>query len=118
MNRSHQYYVYILSSPSRTLYIGVTNHLVKRLWQHRNSQGSTFAARYSVSQLVYFETTTDVHSAIAREKQLKAWRREKKLRLIRERNPDFRDLAIDWGLDRTASISTRTVDPSSLRSSG
>jgi putative endonuclease len=81
------------------LYVGVTNDLAKRLWQHRNAQGSTFAARYHISLLVYFDTTTDVHSAITREKQLKAWRREKKLRLIERQNPDWHDLAIDWGLD-------------------
>ena len=98
MTNSRNYYVYILSSPSRVLYVGVTNDLAKRLWQHRNGQGSTFAARYNISLLVYFETTTDVYSAITREKQLKAWRREKKLRLIERQNPDWRDLAIDWGL--------------------
>jgi putative endonuclease len=91
-----EYHVYILSSLNRALYIGVTNDLIKRLWQHRNGQGSIFASRYSISRLVYFETTTDIYSAITREKQLKAWRREKKLRLIEKQNPDWRDLAIDW----------------------
>ncbi|HEY4215723.1 MAG TPA: GIY-YIG nuclease family protein [Gemmatimonadaceae bacterium] len=97
--RSREYYVYILSSPSRALYTGVTNDLVKRLWQHRNGRGSTFAARYNVSLLVYFETTTDIYSAITREKQLKGWRREKKIRLIEQQNPDWHDLAIDWGIN-------------------
>ena len=99
MNSPRQYYVYILSSRSRALYIGVTNYLVTRLRQHRNTQGSMFAARYHISLLVYFEITDDVYSAITGEKQLKAWRREQKIRLIEKQNSDWRDLAIDWGLE-------------------
>lgn len=87
-----QYYVYILSSYSRTLYIGVTNNLTKRVWEHKGGFVQGFSKKYNINQLVYYETTTDVISAIAREKQLKNWRREKKEFLINRMNPEWKDL--------------------------
>ena len=91
-----QYYVYILSSLSRTLYIGVTNNLQARHWQHRNLSGPGFAAKYHVNRLVHYEIYADSYTAISREKQLKGWRREKKLSLIESQNPDWHDLSLDW----------------------
>jgi putative endonuclease len=90
------YYVYILASRSRTLYTGVTNDLERRLYQHRNGDGSEFTSKYHTVRLVYFEFTSNVTSAIAREKQIKGWRREKKLALISAANPAWRDLSADW----------------------
>ncbi|MDD5218745.1 MAG: GIY-YIG nuclease family protein [Candidatus Omnitrophica bacterium] len=87
-----QYYVYILSSYSRTLYIGLTSDLVRRVWEHKEKLVEGFSKRYHVNRLVYFESTMDVHSAIAREKQLKKWRREKKEILIHRMNPGWQDL--------------------------
>jgi putative endonuclease len=86
------YYVYILASRSRCLYVGVTNDLRRRMAEHR-AGGVAFTARYRCSRLVHVDTTPDVRSAIAREKQLKRWRRAKKLALIERMNPGWEDLA-------------------------
>ncbi len=88
-----QYYVYILASKRNgTLYTGVTNDLVKRVYEHKNDLSDGFSKKYGVHQLVYFEQTGDVNSAIAREKQLKNWHRQWKLELIEEKNPEWKDL--------------------------
>jgi putative endonuclease len=92
-----QFFVYILSSRSRTLYVGVTNNVARRVDQHRRGVASVFTCRYRISRLVYVEVTQDIHSAIAREKQIKGWRREKKLALIEGFNPAWQDLAEGWG---------------------
>lgn len=90
------YYVYIMTNYSRTLYIGVTNNLERRVYEHRNKLVAGFTARYNIMVLVYFEETSDVLAAIAREKQLKGWRRERKLALIESLNPQWRDLSAGW----------------------
>ena len=85
--------IYILASARNgTLYIGVTSDLVRRCWQHRTHQLAGFTDRYQVSLLVHFELFGDMEHAISREKRLKKWNRQWKLRLIEERNPDWRDL--------------------------
>ena len=87
-------FVYILTNKNRsTLYIGVTNDLARRVWEHRNKTLPGFIADYSLSVLLYHETYPDARSAIAREKQLKGWRREKKVALIERVNPRWRDLS-------------------------
>ena len=90
------YHVYILASATGVLYVGVTNNLERRIAQHKEKRVSGFTKRYSVTRLVYFEPYGDVRNAIAREKEIKAWRREKKLALIRSMNPSFRDLRLDF----------------------
>jgi putative endonuclease len=90
------YYVYILASRSRTLYVGVTRDLVRRLHEHRSGLIPGFTSRYHIHRLVYFETTNDVRAAIAREKQIKGWVRERKVELITSANPTWRDLSEDW----------------------
>ena len=77
------------------MYVGVTNDLARRLYEHKNKLVKGFTSRYNVHKLVYFEQTTDVYAAIAREKEIKAWRREKKNRLIERFNPTWRDLSDD-----------------------
>ena len=90
-------YVYIITNRShRTLYIGVTNNLVRRMDEHRRLVGSDFAAKYKCTKLIYFEGFFDIREAIAREKQLKGWRREKKIRLIERENPQWNDLSEEW----------------------
>jgi len=79
-----------------SLYVGVTNNLERRIAQHKEKRLPGFTKRYSVTRLVYFEAYGDVRNAIAREKEIKAWRREKKLALIRAMNPSFRDLSLDF----------------------
>ncbi|MES2356399.1 MAG: GIY-YIG nuclease family protein [Pseudomonadota bacterium] len=87
-----QYYVYILSSKSRKLYVGVTNDLVKRVYQHKEKLVDGFTKQYQIDRLVYFEETPDVLSAIGREKQIKGWLRAKKVALIEASNPLWDDL--------------------------
>lgn len=86
------YYVYILSSKSRALYIGVTNDLLKRVYQHKTKEVKGFSEKYNVDQLVYYEENQDIKQAILREKQLKKWNREWKERIILEKNPAWNDL--------------------------
>jgi putative endonuclease len=85
-----------MASRSRTLYVGVTNDLLRRVWQHKNGDVPGFTRRYRVVNLVYFEQTTDIRVASAREKQLKRWPRWRKDRLIEEWNARWLDLSIDW----------------------
>ena len=87
------YYVYLLASRKYgTLYIGVTNDLIRRFYEHRSKLVDGFTRRYDVDKLVWFEVYDDVLSAIAREKELKKWRRDWKIRLIEEQNPNWMDL--------------------------
>ena len=77
-----QFYVYIMSSRSRVLYVGMTNDLRRRVYQHKEKLVEGFTQKYNITMLVYYETTDNVRSAIQREKQIKAWRRSKKIELI------------------------------------
>jgi putative endonuclease len=81
---------------SEVLYTGVTNDLQRRLWEHRNSRGPAFAARYNYHRLVYFEWSQDIRDAIAREKQIKGWSRAKKEALIATTNPEWNALSNAW----------------------
>ena len=92
----NQYYVYILASKENgTLYIGVTNNLIKRVYEHKQGLIEGFSKKYNVHRLVYYEITNDVNSAIYREKCLKKWNRAWKIRLIKESNPFWEDLYKD-----------------------
>ncbi|MCL4489176.1 MAG: GIY-YIG nuclease family protein [Chloroflexi bacterium] len=91
-----EYYFYILSNHSRTLYAGVTNNLERRLYEHKHKLLPGFTSRYHLSRLVYFEVYADIREAIAREKQVKGWLRSKKIALIESINPNWRDLSEDW----------------------
>jgi putative endonuclease len=90
------FHVYILANPSGVLYTGVTNHLERRIAQHKQKSIPGFTKKYGVVRLVYFEPFRDVRDAISREKQIKRWRREKKLMLIRAMNPQLRDVSKDF----------------------
>jgi putative endonuclease len=92
MQEDHQYFVYILASLSKTLYIGVTSGLFARVEQHRNGVFDGFTKRYRIHRLVYFERFQYVNNAIAREKQLKGWVRARKVALIEEQNPTWADI--------------------------
>ena len=91
-----QYYIYILSNASRRIYVGVTNNLERRIYEHKHKLLSGFASKYNIMRLVYFEITSDILAAIAREKQIKGWLRSKKLALIDTQNPTWKDLSAEW----------------------
>jgi putative endonuclease len=105
------YYVYIMTNRSKTLYVGVTNNLRRRVWEHKQGTGSEFAFRYKVDRLVYFERFGDIHAAIAREKQIKGWLRVKKLGLVVSLNPTGADLSDGW-YDRHEFQPDKCIDPS------
>jgi putative endonuclease len=97
--KEHQYFAYIMSSNSGTLYIGMTNSIYRRALQHKDSGIEGFASKYGCNRLVYYESFDDVHKAIGREKQLKGWSRTKKIALIESKNPRWEDLAEKWGAE-------------------
>lgn len=90
------YYVYILASHTRVIYIGVTNDLRRRLSEHRFGGRESFVTRYNCDRLVHYERFEQINFAIKREKQLKGWTRAKKIALIERQNPQWVDLAVDW----------------------
>jgi len=92
-----KFWVYIVSSRSGTLYIGMTNDIARRIWEHKSGMFEGFASKYGCNRLVYWESFDDVRTAIDREKQLKGWTRAKKIALIESRNPRWADLAEKWG---------------------
>ncbi len=91
------YYVYILSSRSRAIYVGMTGFLMARMLRHRAGEGGDFTRKYNIHRLVYYEVFHSVAAAIARETEIKKWRREKKVALIVQKNPTWEDLAAEWG---------------------
>ena len=91
-----QYYVYIMTNRSRTLYVGVTNDLVRRVYEHKNKMVDGFTKKYHLTILVYHEETGEIQSAIEQEKQIKGWLRNKKIALIESVNPQWKDLSEGW----------------------
>ena len=116
MRHEKHYYVYILASLSGTLYIGITNNLERRMLEHKEGLVEGFTSQYGVHRLIYFETYRDVRNAIRREKQLKGWRREKKIALIEKVNAGWKDLARAWYEGRGPS--TRDRDTAAVARSG
>lgn len=95
MDRS--YYVYLLTNwNNKVIYTGVTNNLERRLHEHKSKKINGFTRKYNVNKFMYFEETSDIESAIMREKEIKAWRREKKNNLVSSVNPEWCDLSKDW----------------------
>ena len=97
MREEKRYYVYMMASRSRTLYTGVTDDLFHRALQHKKGEIEGFTKKYNINRLVYYETFKYIDKAIAREKQIKAWTRAKRLALIQSMNPAWQDLADGWG---------------------
>ncbi len=91
--QTKQYYVYILTNISHTLYIGMTSNLEQRLYQHKHKLAKGFTEKYNLSTLIYFEIFDDPYQAITREKELKGKTRQKKLEIIKSQNPEFTDLS-------------------------
>jgi putative endonuclease len=90
------YHVYVMASRSRVLYTGVTNDLARRIHEHKQGLTSGFTSRYRITRLVYYEELADIRDAIAREKQIKAWTRARRINLVEARNPSWQDLAEGW----------------------
>jgi putative endonuclease len=95
--RTKRYYLYILASKTRVLYVGMTGFLMSRVLQHKASEGGKFSSSYQVNRLVHYEVFQHVETAIRRETEIKKWRREKKIALIEKKNPTWEDLSADWG---------------------
>jgi putative endonuclease len=93
MVRQYQYFVYIMTNKSGTLYTGVTNNLERRIYEHKHHLVKGFTNKYNIDKLVYFEETNDINAAISREKQIKGWLRKKKIALIESINPGWKDLS-------------------------
>jgi putative endonuclease len=96
VSSDRRYWVYLMCSVSRVLYIGCTSDLSTRVYQHKHGLIPGFTSRYAVTRLVYFECSTNAAAAVARERQLKGWSRERKMRLIETSNAGWLDLAADW----------------------
>ena len=90
------YFVYIMTNKSKTLYTGVTNNLIHRVRQHQAKEIPGFTSKYNIKMLVYHESFQDIRLAIAREKQIKGWKRDKKIELIESINPEWKDLSREW----------------------
>ena len=110
-----QYYVYIMTNRSRTLYTGVTSDIERRVYEHKQKLVPGFTARYRITRLVYFEVSQDIQAAIAREKQIKGWLRAKKIALIESVNPGWKDMSLEWYDERDASPRGAQHDTSSKR---
>jgi len=91
-----EYYVYIMTNKSRTLYTGVTNNLMRRVFEHKHHLVPGFTSKYNITKLVYYEAGYDIDAAILREKQIKGWLRKRKIKLIEKENPNWEDLLSDW----------------------
>ena len=99
-----EYYVYIMTNKSGTLYTGVTNNIQRRVFEHKNRLVEGFSKKYNITRLVYYEVTTDIRAAIDREKQIKGWLRAKKIALIKSVNPNWRDLSEEWFGEEDSSL--------------
>ena len=97
MPSQRRYYVYLLTNwNNKVMYVGLTNDLERRVYEHKHKLVEGFTQKYNVNKLVYFEETGDVNAALAREKEIKKWRREKKNNLVRAMNPEWEDLSKQW----------------------
>ena len=101
MKREHKYYTYILTHKSNHIfYVGVTNNIKRRISEHRKGTYGTHVGRYNIKKLVYFEEHQWIQEAIKREKIIKKWKRQWKINIITEQNPDWVDLSLDWDLSK------------------
>ena len=97
MTSERNYYVYLLTNwNNKVMYVGITNNLERRMYEHKHKLVEGFTQKYIVDKLVYFEETRDVHAALEREKEIKKWRREKKNALVKRNNKEWKDLSEGW----------------------
>ena len=94
MQKEYNFYIYILTNYSKTvLYVGFTNNIIRRIIEHKNNLGCKFTRKYKLKQLIYFEQCEDVYRMMEREKEIKRWRREKKINLVKSVNPNLNDIS-------------------------
>ena len=94
MQKEYNFYIYILTNYSKTvLYVGFTNNIIRRIIEHKNNLGCKFTRKYKLKQLIYFEQCEDVYRMMEREKEIKKWRREKKINLVKSVNPNLNDIS-------------------------
>ena len=117
MSRDNRYYVYVMASRSLNLYTGVTNSIYQRALQHKSGEIDGFTKKYNINRLVYYEMFEHIGNAIAREKQVKAWTRAKRLALVKSINPTWQDLAEDWGGKAELQIPRFARDDNSFKKS-
>jgi putative endonuclease len=110
------YFVYIMSNASKTLYIGVTNNLDRRLYEHREKISDSFTKKYNITKLVYYEQFGDIKQAIQRETSLKGWLRKKKVDVITSMNPLWKDLSAEWNVSADDKSQAAESSDSSLHS--
>lgn len=115
MPENKLYYVYIVASRSRAIYVGMTGFLMNRILRHRAGEGGSFTGKYKIHRLVYYEVFHSVAAAIARETEIKKWRREKKVALIVQKNPTWEDLAAEWGRPAVMRVTTTAGSSPVLR---
>jgi len=115
MSRERRYYVYIMASRSLNLYTGVTDDIYRRALEHKSGAIEGFTKRYHIDRLVYYERFRYINNAIAREKQVKAWTRAKRIALIKSMNPTWQDLAEGWGEKIELQIPRHARDDKELR---
>jgi putative endonuclease len=102
------YYVYLLTNwNNKVMYVGITNNLERRLYEHKQNLVNGFTERYKVHKLVYYEQTDDVRIALEREKEIKKWRREKKNTLVIQTNPGWKDLSLEWQQKQDFSLRSK-----------
>lgn len=97
-HRMKEYFIYIMTNKSKTLYIGVTNDLLRRVYERKNKLIDGFTKKYNISKLVYFEVYTSIEDAFKREKQLKNWHRQWKINLIESSNKEWKDLSLEYNV--------------------
>jgi putative endonuclease len=103
--KAYNYYVYIITNwNNMVMYIGMTNNLERRLYEHKNKLVDGFTKKYNVTKLVYYEHGNDVYAAMAREKEIKKWRREKKKNLVVSMNPTWKDLSSEWHVEKISPV--------------
>jgi putative endonuclease len=117
VSKEKLYYVYIVASKSRVIYVGMTAFLMARVLSHRAGDGSEFTRKYKIHRLVYYEVFHSVGAAIARETEIKKWRREKKVALIVQKNPTWEDLASEWGKPAVMRVTAQAGSSPPLRAS-
>ena len=115
MPKDELYYVYIVASKSRAVYVSMTAFLMARISSHRAGEGSEFTRKYRIHRLVYYEVFHSVAAAIARETEIKKWRRERKVALIVQKNPTWEDLAAEWGKPAVMKVQTKAGSSPPLR---